>query len=314
VVLYALRRIPSALVVLFLASVAIFAVLHLAPGNPAVVLAGPDADAVTIAAITHQLGLDQPLPVQYAIWLRGILTGQLGQSYVLGAPIASLIGRGLGNTAQLTGAAVLLAVGLGFAVGTIGATTRSRLVRAAVAAFTTVSFAVPTFISGVVLVLVFAVWLRVLPPGGHASLLTDPLAGLRFLLLPAVCLALPASAVIARFLQTSLRVVLDDDYIRTARAKGLPAMRMLWRHALPNALPPVVTVLGIQIGQLLGGAVIVEAIFAWPGLGQLILQSFVSRDYLVVQDLILLAVTVFIVFQALTDLAHAALDPRIRLG
>ncbi len=313
-VLYALRRIPSALVVLFLASVAIFAVLHLAPGNPAVVLAGPDADAVTIAAITHQLGLDRPLPVQYAIWLRGILTGQLGQSYVLGAPIASLIGRGLGNTAQLTGAAVLLAVGLGFAAGTIGATTRSRVVRAAVVTFTTISFAVPTFISGVLLVLVFAVWLRVLPPGGHASLVTDPLGGLRFLILPAVCLALPASAVIARFLQTSLSAVLEDEYIRTARAKGLPAARTLLRHALPNALPPVVTVLGIQIGQLLGGAVIVEAIFAWPGLGQLILQSFVSRDYLVVQDLVLLAVTVFIVFQTLTDIAHAALDPRIRLG
>jgi peptide/nickel transport system permease protein len=314
VVLYALRRVPSALVVLFLASIAIFAVLHLAPGNPAVVLAGPDADPATIAAITRELGLDRPLPVQYAIWLQGVLTGQLGQSYVLGAPIASLIGRGLGNTAQLTGAAVLLAVVLGFVVGTIGATTRSRWVRAAVVAFTTVSFAVPTFISGVVLVLVFAVWLRVLPPGGHASLALDPLGGLRFLLLPAVCLALPASAVVARFLQSSLRLVLEDDYIRTARAKGLPALRLLVRHALPNALPPVVTVLGIQIGQLLGGAVIVEAIFAWPGLGQLILQSFVSRDYLLVQDLILLAVAVFIVFQTLTDLAHAALDPRIRLG
>jgi len=142
----------------------------------------------------------------------------------------------------------------------------------------------------------------------------DPLTVLRFLLLPSVCLALPASAVLARFLQTSLQSVLNEDFIRVARAKGLPWRQILVRHALPNAFPGVVTVLGIQFGQLLGGAVVVEAIFAWPGLGQLILQSFVSRDYLVVQDLVLLAVTVFIVLQTLTDLAHAALDPRLRLG
>jgi peptide/nickel transport system permease protein len=313
VLAYAARRIPSALVVLFLASIAIFAVLRLTPGSPAVVLAGPEADPATIASITHELGLDRPLPEQYALWLRGVVTGQMGQSYILGAPIATLIGRGLSNTAELTIAAMVLAIVIALAAGITGATTGSRAVKSLVVTFTTISFAVPTFISGVVLVLVFAVGLRVLPPGGHASLGSDPLGALRFLILPAVCLALPAAAVLARFLQTSLQQVLNEDFIRVARAKGLPWPQILVRHALPNAFPGVVTVLGIQFGQLLGGAVIVEAIFAWPGLGQLILQSFVSRDYLLVQDLVLLAVTVFIVLQTLTDLAHAALDPRLRL-
>jgi len=313
VLAYAARRIPSALVVLFLASIAIFAVLRLTPGSPAVVLAGPDADPATIASITHELGLDLPLPEQYAIWLRGIVTGHMGQSYILGAPIATLIGRGLSNTAELTVAAVGLAIVIALVVGIVGATTGSRVLKTLVVTFTTVSFAVPTFISGVVLVLIFAVGLHVLPPGGHASFGSGPLTALRFLILPAVCLALPAAAVLARFLQTSLQHVLDEEYIRVARAKGLPWRQILVRHALPNAFPGVVTVLGIQFGQLLGGAVIVEAIFAWPGLGQLILQSFVSRDYLLVQDLVLLSVTVFIVMQTLTDLAHAALDPRLRL-
>lgn len=310
---YAARRIPSALVVLFLASIAIFAVLRLTPGSPAVVLAGPEADPATIASITHELGLDRPLPEQYLLWLRGIVTGHMGQSYILGAPIATLIGRGLSNTAELTVAAVALAIAIALVVGITGATTSSRALRSLVVTFTTVSFAVPTFISGVVLVLVFAVGLHVLPPGGHPFAGSDPLTVLRYLLLPSVCLALPASAVLARFLQTSLQSVLNEDFIRVARAKGLPWWQILVRHALPNAFPGVVTVLGIQFGQLLGGAVVVEAIFAWPGLGQLILQSFVSRDYLVVQDLVLLAVTVFIVLQTLTDLAHAALDPRLRL-
>ena len=298
---------------LFLASIAIFAVLRITPGSPAVVLAGPEADPVTIASITHALGLDRPLPEQYVIWLRGILTGQMGQSYILGAPIATLIGRGLANTAELAGASVALAIVIALAAGIAGATTGSRTLRSLVTAFTTVSFAVPTFISGVLLVLVFAVALHVLPPGGHGAPSDGAVARLRYLLLPSLCLALPASAVLARFLQAALTGVLNEDFIRTARAKGLPQRYVVLRHALPNALPGVVTVLGIQIGQLLGGAVIVEAIFAWPGLGQLILQGFVGRDYLLVQDLVLLAVTVFIVLQTLTDLTHAALDPRLRL-
>ncbi len=310
---YAARRLPSALLVLVLASVVIFGILRLTPGNPAVVLAGPDANPATITSIEHDLGLDQPLPVQYLRWVQGLVTGNLGHSYVLGAPIATLIARGAGNTLELTVGAMILALLLGLALGILGATTRNWLAQFLLMVVNTVTFAVPTFISGVVLVLVFAVTIHLLPPGGQLSLLKDPSLGIQFLILPALCLALPVSAVVARFLQTSMRQVLQEDYIRAAVAKGLKRHLILLRHALPNALPPVITVLGIQVGQLLGGAVIVEAIFAWPGLGQLILHAVLSRDYLLVQDLLMLGVLVFIVLRTAAEILQAGLDPRIRL-
>ncbi|MFD8976291.1 ABC transporter permease, partial [Streptomyces sp. NPDC059593] len=158
----------------------------------------------------------------------------------------------------------------------------------------------------------FAVLLGVLPPGGRVPLLTAPDLGVQYLLLPALCLALPSAAVLGRYLEDSIGRALAEDYVRTATAAGIAPRRLLWRHALPNALPPVVTLLGMQTGHLLGGAVLVEAIFAWPGLGQLAEQALVRRDYPVVQDLLLLLVTVFVLVQLLTDLVHAWLDPRIR--
>ena len=311
---YAARRVPSALLVLVLASVVIFGILRLTPGDPAVVLAGPDASPGTIASIEHDLGLDQPLPVQYQRWVTGLVTGNLGHSYVLGAPIATLIGRGAGNTLELTLGAMVVALLLGLTLGILGATTRNRAGQFVLMVVNTVTFAVPTFISGVVLVLLFAVSIKLLPPGGQLSLFKDPALGIQFLILPALCLALPVSAVLARFLQTSMRQVLEQDYIRTAVTKGQRRRVVLLRHALPNALPPVITVLGIQVGQLLGGAVIVEAIFAWPGLGQLILHAVLSRDYLLVQDLLMLGVVVFIVLRTAAELVQAAIDPRIRLA
>jgi peptide/nickel transport system permease protein len=311
---YAARRVPSALLVLLLASVVIFGILRLTPGNPAVVLAGPDANPATIHSIEHDLGLDQSLPAQYTRWAGGLVTGNLGHSYVLGAPIATLIGRGAGNTLELTLGAMILALLIGITLGVLGATTRNRAGQLVLLAVNTITFAVPTFISGVVLVLVFAVSVKLLPPGGQVSLLKDPSIGIQYLILPALCLALPVSAVIARFLQTSMRQVLEEEYIRAATAKGLQRRLIFLRHALPNALPPVITVLGIQVGQLLGGAVIVEAIFAWPGLGQLVLHAVLSRDYLLVQDLLMLGVFVFILLRTAAEVCQAAIDPRIRLG
>jgi peptide/nickel transport system permease protein len=310
---YALRRVPSAILVLVIASVIVFGVLHLAPGDPAALAAGPDANPETIAAVRHQLGLDASLPQQYLSWLGGILTGDLGTSYVRKLPIGTLIGNGAGNTLLLTLGAVVIAVLLGGIAGLILGVGRNRIVRTAATGLTALAFAIPPYVSGVLLVLLFAVTFRVLPPGGHTSVLTDPTIGLQYLLMPALALALPAAAVIARFLSTSIRQVYDEEYIRTGTAKGLRERRIVLRHALPNALPPVLTVLGIQIGQMLGGAIVVEAIFAWPGLGQLIVDSVKSSDYLVVQDLLLIAVAVFVVLQTVTDLLHAAVDPRLRL-
>ncbi|MFC6063888.1 ABC transporter permease [Streptomyces ochraceiscleroticus] len=309
---YLLKRLPSALLVLVLASFLIFGILRLVPGDPASALAGPDADTATVAAIRERLGLNEPLFAQYGSWIGGLISGDLGPSYVIGGDTADLITGGLGATVELTLGALLFTVLLGTAFGVLGATSRSRGVRTAVRVVTTGALAVPSFVTGVLLVLVFSVAVRVLPSGGRVPLLEAPDLSVQYLLLPSLCLALPSAAVLGRYLKDGIERTLGEEYVRTATAAGIPPRRLLWRHALPNALPPVVTVLGMQIGQLLGGAVLVEAIFAWPGLGQLAEQGLVRRDYPVVQDLLLLLVTVFVLVQLLTDLVYAWLDPRIR--
>lgn len=309
---YALRRAPGSILTLVIASVCIFAVIHMLPGNPAVVLAGSDPSHETIAAITKQLGLDQSLPIQYFKWIGGFFDGSLGNSYILGTSITTLVSDGIGPTLELTIGAMTMAILLGGATGLLAVNSRSRIVHTVVNALTTVSITVPTYISGLVLILVLAVQSSVFPPGGYVSLTASPTSFLRFILLPAVTLALPLSGVISRYLQTSMRRVLEQDYIDVARSRGVSRKSLTYRHALPNALPPLLTIVGIQVGQLFAGAVIVEAIFAWPGLGHLLVTSLLSRDYLVVQDLLLMAVAVFIVIQLLTELLHAVLDPRVR--
>jgi peptide/nickel transport system permease protein len=309
---YALRRIPSAILVLLAASVVVFGLIHLAKGDPGALAAGPDASQAEIAAKRHQLGLDSSLTSQYLHWLHGLLTGNLGHAYISGASIGELVRNGLGNTVELTIAAVVLALVFGGAAGLGLGVGRRKPVNAVLSGLTTLAFAVPTYVSGVLLVLVFAVTMPILPAGGHESLLSDPSIGVQYLIMPAVCLSLPAAATIARFLATSMRQVLDEEFLNTGIAKGLKPRRLLFRHALPNALPPVLTILGIQIGQMLGGAIVVEAIFAWPGVGQLLRDSVLDHEYLIVQDLLLFAVAVFIVVQMITDLVHACIDPRIR--
>lgn len=311
---YVLRRLPSAVIVLFVASIIIFFVLRLAPGDPAVALAGPDADESVLEAIRTQLGLNQPLPIQYGIWVGGILSGNLGDSYLLQTPVAALIGDAFANTLVLSGAAVLLAVVGGGIIGMVLGISRGRISRALVGGLNSLAFAVPTYVTGVLAILLFAVTLRLLPSGGNGPGLEDPAGMIQYLLLPAFTLSLPTGATLARFLATSMRQALDEDFVQTAIAKGLSSRRTVFRHALPNALSPVLTVLGIQIGQLLGGAIIVETIFAWPGIGQLLVQAVIGRDYVLTQDILLLAVLLFVVIQIITDLIEAAMDPRVRLG
>ncbi len=311
---YLLRRIPSALLVLLLASFVIFLILRLVPGDPATILAGPDAPPETVEAVRARLGLGEPVFTQYADWLGQLVRGDLGPSYTIGGDVAELIRNGLGATVELAAGALLLVVTLGLALGVLGATARRRPVRAAVRVLTTLSLSVPPFVTGVVLVLVFAVTLGWLPSGGHLSVLEAPDLGVQYLLLPSLCLALPSAAVLGRYLEDGLTRALDEDHVRTATALGISRRRIVWRHALPGALPPAVTVLGMQTGHLLGGAILVEAVFAWPGLGQLAQQGVVLRDYPVVQSLLLLLVAVFVLTQLLTDIVHAWLDPRIRIG
>ncbi|RKT19294.1 peptide/nickel transport system permease protein [Streptomyces sp. 1114.5] len=309
---FLLKRLPSGLLVLALASFLVFLILRLIPGDPATSLAGPDASPATVEAIRTQLGLDRPLFGQYLSWLGHLLGGDLGPSYAIGGQVADLIGNGLGATTQLALGALLLVVLIALPLAVAGATAQRRPAAAAIQAFTTAVLAIPPFVTGVVLVLVFAVSLHLLPAGGQQSLLDAPDLAVQYLAMPALCLALPSAAVLARYLKDGIERALAEDYVRTATALGVSRRRIVWRHALPNALPSAVTVLGLQIGQLIAGAVLVERIFAWPGLGQLIEQGVARRDYPVVQDLLLLVVAVYVAVQLLTDLAYAWLDPRIR--
>lgn len=310
---FVVRRLPSALLVLIVASVVVFFVLRLAPGDPAVTLAGPDADPGVVNSIREKLGLNQSLIAQYLIWLKGVITGDLGNSYILHAPIAELIGNSLLNTVELAAGALILALAFGGLVGYVLGSSRSRWVQVVLGSLNSGAFAVPTYVTGVLLILLFAVTYRVLPSGGVGPGLANFEIGVQYLLMPAIALSLPTAATIARFLAASMRRTLDEDFVQTAVAKGLRSRRLMFRHVLPNSMPPVLTILGIQIGQLLGGAIIVETIFAWPGVGQLLLQAVIGRDYLLTQDLLLLAVGVFVVVQIVTDIADAAIDPRIRL-
>ncbi|MGY4920508.1 ABC transporter permease [Streptomyces sp. 900116325] len=309
-----LKRAVSLLVTLLVASVGIFGLLRLVPGSPAAAVAGPDATPAQIAAIDAALGLNRPLPIQYWTWLHGVLTGHLQHSYILNQPIGRLIGHGLGATVELTLSAAVIAVVLGLGIGVLAVTSRSRAVRTAANTVTTLALAVPPYASGTALIAVFAVAFPILPSGGHASLAQDPGIAVQYLVLPALCLALPVAAVLARFLADGLDKALGEDYIRTASSFGVRRHRLIVRHAMPNALAPLITVAGVQLGNLLAGSAIVEALFAWPGLGQLLIQSIISHDLLIVQDLLLFAVTVFVALQLLSDVARTWLDPRIALG
>ncbi|MBL1076328.1 ABC transporter permease [Nocardia sp. 2] len=313
---YLLRRVPSAVAVLFGASVLIFLLLRLVPGDPATTLAGPDATAETVAAIRHQLGLDRSIPAQYLSWLGGAFTGDLGRSYIIGGQITDLVGRGLTNTLVLTISALLLAVVVSLAVSVSAVLWNRPLLNALVAAANTVAVAIPTFVSGVLLVLVFAIAIPILPAGGVPpdGFVAHPDIAVQYLLLPSICLALPVTAALTRFLTEALRTELRKPYVLTARALGISHRQIVTRGALRNALPTLLTVLGIQTGHLLGGAVLVEAAFAWPGIGQLIEQGINRRDYPVVQALLLFSVAVFVAIALITDLIHAYLDPRIRIG
>ncbi|KAA5834546.1 ABC transporter permease [Saccharopolyspora hirsuta] len=313
---YLLRRVPSALLVLLLASVLVFLVIRLIPGDPAAVLAGSDATPEAVAAIRRELGLDQPLHLQYLHWLGGLLAGDLGSSYLIGGEIGDLLADGAANTVVLATTALVLAVLCAAVLGPLWAVTRSRWVDRALTGFTTAAVALPPYVTGVLLVLVFGVAFRLLPAGGvPPDGLADRLGiTAQYLVLPASCLALPVAAVLTRFFSEALRGELARDYATTAAAAGIPRCRIVFRHALRNAVPAAVTVLGLQIGNLLGGAVLVEAVFSWPGLGMLVEQGIDRRDYPVVQVLLVLSVAVYVVIQLVTDVVHAYLDPRIRLG
>ena len=311
---YVIRRLLQSVPVLILASVAVFLLLHMVPGDPALLLAGPDATPEVVTAVRREMGLDQPLPVQYALWMRHALSGDLGRSYISRLPVAQLIGNALPATIELALAALLIAVLFGIPSGIISAVNRQSLPDWLITLTNGLALAIPNFWLGILLIILFALVLGWLPPGGRVDFLSNPGTAWKSLLLPAVTLGIHIAATLSRFTRAAMLEVLHEDYIRTARAKGLSQWGVLGRHAIRNALIPIVTVLGIQFGRLLGGAVIVESVFAWPGIGRMVLQAVLNRDYLLVQGTLLLLVVAFIFINLIVDLLYGVLDPRIRLS
>ena len=311
---FLVRQLPAVIGTLFLSSIVVFILPRLASGDPAVVLAGPDPTPQVVAAIREQLGLNRPLWEQYLQWMGGLLHGDLGQSYILRRPVSQLIGGRLESTLELAALSAIIMVAVGVVLGVLGGSPRSRWARTVVDIFDTIFLATPPFLTGLLLILALGIVFPILPVSGEVGLLQDPGIGIQYLILPATALALPQAGVIARLLQTAMLTVRGEDFVDLAIAKGVPPGRITRRHVLPNSFGTVVVVIGLRIGELLAGAIVVESIFARNGLGSLAVSSVQTRDYLVVQALIMGAVFVAVVMQLLTEIVQAAIDPRVRLA
>lgn len=310
--IYALRRLVQTLPVLFLSSILVFGLVRFIPGDPAILIAGPDALPEQIVAARARLGLDKPIYVQYGIWLGQVVRGDMGESILNGYPVFDLIKRKFLATLQLTAGGLLVAVCIALPLGILSAVRRGGWFERVSSLVVALGQAIPTFWLGILLVLVFSLQLQWLPPSGRVEFSQKPALALRLMILPSLTLGFYSATVLTRFLKSSILEVLDMDYVRTARAKGLADRGVLTRHVLKNSLIPVVTILGLQLGAFLGGAVVTESIFDWPGLGRLMLQAIGTRDYPVLQGTVLFVVVTFVLVTLITDLTYGYLDPRIR--
>lgn len=298
--------------VALLVSIAVFALVHLTPGDPALLTLGEDASPQQVKAVRHELALDRPLPEQYLLWLGRVVHGDLGRSIRNHQPVANVVAERLPATLELGLTALAWALLLSVPLGTLAALRRGSLLDLLSTSFTIAGVSVPNFVIGLLLILVVSVTARLLPPGGYIPFTVDPLDNVRRLLLPALTLGTAAAAINTRFTRSSMIEVLSQEYIRTARAKGASWGRVVRSHALKNALIPVVTVVGIQIGAILEGAVITETVFSWPGVGKYVVDSILTRDYPIIQGVILIAAFSFMLANLLVDLVYVWLDPRIR--
>lgn len=309
---YILRRLLAIIPVLFGISVLVFGLVHLIPGDVAQILLGTQATDQQIETLRRTFGLDRPLPVQYVDWLSHILRGDFGVSFRTNRPVLpDLIAR-FGVTLQLTLTSMLIALAVAIPLGVASARNRGRLSDGISRVVALLGLSVPNFWLGTLLILFVSLGLHWLPPVGFTSLLDNPWLGLQTLILPAIALGTAVAAFIMRMVRSSLLEVLRQDYVRTAYAKGLKDRVVLYRHALKNAFIPVLTVIGVQIGYLLGGAVIIESIFSLPGMGRFLLDSISNRDYSIVQGGVLFIALIFCLVNLSVDLVYAWLDPRIR--
>lgn len=314
---YLLGRLLVAIGLVYAVVTLIFLFLHLVPGDPAELLlssGGSAPSAASVAALRHELDLDKPLPAQYVDYLNRLVHLDLGRSYQNRRPVAADIAQRLPRTLELIVAAAVLALLAGIPLGVLAARNRGGPVDAVVSLLVSSGISVPVFVVGTILVLVFALNLNLFPAGGYTAFTENPAKHVSQLVLPAVSIAFGLTAVLARMARSAVLEVLGQDWVRTARAKGLSPARVLSRHVLRNSLSPVVTVLGLQLGALLGGTVLVEFVFNWPGLSSLLVQAAAQRDYPLVQGIVLVISVLFVALNLLVDLAYSVLDPRVRYG
>jgi peptide/nickel transport system permease protein len=307
------RRLLIAVPILFVSAIIVFAIMRLVPGDPAAAILGSDATPAAIAQLHRQLGLDQPVTTQFFHWLGGVLHGNFGQDYVTSQPITQELTQRLPVTCELAGLAFVFAVVFAVPIGVIAAVRRDGWVDRLIRSVAVITIALPDFVFGLIGVLVFGLGLALVPTSGYVSIAAGGIVGnFQSIVLPAIALALGLGGVLVRTTRSAMVDVLDADYVRFARASGFGPTTVVFRYALRNASVPIVTVLGLQLGYLLGGTVVVEQLFSLPGIGQLVVQAMLNRDYPVVQACVLIFVVAFIVASLITDIVYTVLNPRLR--
>jgi peptide/nickel transport system permease protein len=312
---YVIRRLLQAIPVLIVVSLIVFASLNILPGDPITARQGTNMSAgyaEVVDELRRQHGLDRPLPEQYARWVLGVLRGDFGISYVTNRPVADVIAERAPATAELALVSLLVGLLIAIPAAIVAGVHQRSWIDTLVTGFVSIGMALPAFWLGIMLMLLFAVQLGWLPTVGHEPLFTNPIANIQHVALPALTLGIILAAPLMRFLRSSVLEVIHQEYVTVARAKGLSGRQILVRHVLKNALIPTITVFGIQLGNLLGGVVIVEWVFAWPGMGWLTVDGVFQRDYSVVQGTVILIAAVFVAINLLIDVLYATLDPRIR--
>jgi peptide/nickel transport system permease protein len=305
------RRFAATIPTLFVVSLVMFAVIHLTPGDPAQLILGEDATPQALASMRTALGEDQPLPVQYLAWLSAFVRGDMGRSLATNQPVTEAIASRIPITLELTVFALAVAVLIGIPLGVVAALRRGSAIDIIATGVALFGVSLPTFVFALVGILVFSLWLRVLPPTGYIPFFEDPLRNLRLMLMPSVVLGAALAGILARLTRSGMLETMGADFIRTARAKGLSPRSVVIRHALRNALLPVVTILGIEAGTLLGGAIVTETVFTLPGIGKLVVDSIFARDFPMVQATIVFLALARIGANLASDLTFAAVDPRV---
>lgn len=309
---YAIKRVFVSLFLLLAASLVIFSIVRLIPGDPALIILGQFAEAGAAETIREELGLNEPFFTQYFIWLEGLLTGNWGESIMTGTPIADLILIRFPRSLQLAFIGIAIGIIIAFPLGIYAAVNRNSNADYGALFFSQFGVSIPNFWLGIMFILIFARYLNVLPASGHVAFTQDPIANLRHAFLPALTIGIINAAIFTRYIRSEMLEELGKDYVRTTRAFGHSRKRIIRKYVLKNAAPPMVTIIGIQFGYMVGGIVIIEEVFTYPGLGQLLLNSLFSRDYPVVQLALLTLVATFIFVNLIVDLVYSYLDPKIK--